>query len=115
MKNYILNNTLFNLSSGPIIIGNHSSMSHNSPLLTGTHEVERFDLERQISILTSGGCIIIESGVRIASNVTIVGPCKPGKDAVIAAGAVVPSDVPRATIFASVPRGRYPIYDRRIL
>lgn len=50
-----------------------------------------------------GNYIVIEEGAWIASNVTVLGPCKIGKHSVVAAGAVVKGDVPSYHIVAGIP------------
>jgi acetyltransferase-like isoleucine patch superfamily enzyme len=95
-------NTLFNTVSGSITIGDHSFFGHGVSVLTGTHEIESFGPERQRHP-TGGRDITIGTGVWIASNATVLGPCVIGDHAVIAAGALVTHDVPPATIVAGIP------------
>lgn len=49
------------------------------------------------------GCTYIEDDVWIGHNVTVVGPVRIGKGSIIAAGAVVTSDVPECEIWGGVP------------
>lgn len=99
----IVNNALFNTASGSIMVGEHAFFGHNVCLLTGTHDVATFGPERQRAIPEGGRDIVIEAGAWIASNATILGPCVVGEHAVVAAGAVVISDVPSFTIVGGVP------------
>lgn len=99
----IVNNALFNLSSGDITVGDYVFFGHNVSLITGTHNYKKFGLERMDDYPTKGNNIVIEEGVWIASNVTVLAPCKIGKHSVVAAGAVVKSDVPSYHVVAGVP------------
>ncbi len=102
-KTAIINNALFNLSSGKIIVEDHVFFGHNVTLLTGTHDYNKFDRERQISYPESGRDIVIERGAWIASNAIILAPCRVGKHSVVAAGALINKDVPPFTVVAGVP------------
>jgi acetyltransferase-like isoleucine patch superfamily enzyme len=99
----IVNNALFNLSCGSILIGEHVFFGHNVSVITGTHDYNKFGLERMDFDANQGNDIVIEEGAWIASNVTLIGPCIIGKHSVVAAGAVVKSDVPSYHIVAGVP------------
>jgi acetyltransferase-like isoleucine patch superfamily enzyme len=99
----VINNALFNLSSGNITVGDYVFFGHNVSLITGTHNYRKFGLERMHDYPKEGNNIIIEEGAWIASNATIIGPCKVGRHSVIAAGAVVKGDVPSYHIVAGVP------------
>lgn len=99
----IVNNALFNLSSGEIIVEDNVFFGHNVSLITGTHNYTKFGLERMDDYPTEGNNIVIEEGVWIASNVTVLAPCKIGKHSVVAAGAVVRSDVPSYHVVAGIP------------
>lgn len=99
----VVNNALFNLSSGTICIGEDVFFGHNVSLITGTHDYNKFGKARMYDFPIEGNDIAIEEGVWIASNVTVIGPCKIGKHSVVAAGAVVKGDVPSYQIVAGVP------------
>ena len=99
----VVNNALFNLSSGNIVIGENVFFGHNVSVITGTHNYKNFGLERMNNFPTEGNDIVVEEGVWIASNATIIGPCKIGKNSVVAAGAVVKCDVPSYHIAAGIP------------
>ena len=96
-------NTLFNVSSGDITVEDYVFFGHNVCLLTGTHDPAQFDLDRQTAIPVVGRDILIGRGAWIASNVTVLGPCRVGQDSVIAAGSVVTDDVPPGWLVAGVP------------
>ncbi|WP_332082247.1 acyltransferase [Methylocystis borbori] len=102
-KGVVLINTLFNLSSGDVHIGDFVFFGHNVSVLTGTHAIDQFDLARQCSIPLSGRDVIIEKGVWIATNATIIGPCRIGENAVIGVGSVVMEDVRAGWFYAGVP------------
>lgn len=99
----VVNNALFNLSSGNILIGEYVFFGHNVSLITGTHDYNKFGLERMNDFPNQGNDIVVEEGAWIASNVTIIGPCKIGKHSVVAAGAVVKGDVPNYHVVAGIP------------
>jgi acetyltransferase-like isoleucine patch superfamily enzyme len=98
-------NTLFNLSSGEIYVGDYSFTGHNVSLITGTHDYDAQLQDRTTAIPLTGRDITIGQGVWIGSNAVILGPCTIGDHAVIAAGAVVTagSQIPAGTIVAGVP------------
>ena len=98
-----MNNALFNLSSGAISIGEYTFAGHNVSLITGTHPVEMKMEERMNLVPSAGRDIAIGNGVWIGSNAIILGPCKIGNNAVIAAGALVKEDVPENVIVVGVP------------
>jgi acetyltransferase-like isoleucine patch superfamily enzyme len=99
----VLNNALFNVVSGNVIIENEVFFGHNVCILTGTHDVSQLGVKRQEAVPSTGRDIRIESGVWVASNATVIGPCVVGADSVVAAGAVVVRDVAPLTIVAGVP------------
>jgi acetyltransferase-like isoleucine patch superfamily enzyme len=99
-----LNDAVLNAVSGEIRIGEHSFFGHGVFLLTGTHDYRARRAARQTSSPATGHDIVIGKGVWIASNVTVIGPCTIGDDAVVAAGAVVVMpEVPAAAIVGGVP------------
>lgn len=98
-----MGNTLFNTVSGEITVGEHAFTGHNVSILTGRHDYKMVMRDRQLNWPTEGGDIIIGRGVWIGSNSTIIGPCKIGDHAVIAAGSVVTKDVGSGSVVAGVP------------
>jgi hypothetical protein len=44
----LVNNALFNLSSGEITVGQHAFFGHNVAILTGTHDFTQFGADRQV-------------------------------------------------------------------
>jgi acetyltransferase-like isoleucine patch superfamily enzyme len=99
----VVNDARFNTVSGSIAIEPYAFLGHHVSLFTGTHDIGRFGLERQRAIPLDGRDIHIEEGAWVASNATILGPCRIGAHAVVAAGSVVLDDVPAYAVVAGVP------------
>jgi acetyltransferase-like isoleucine patch superfamily enzyme len=99
----VVNNALFNLSSGEIAVGANVIFGHNVSVLTGTHDVEKFGAERKKAIPREGHDISIGEGAWLASNVTVVGPAKIGENAVVGACSLVREDVEPYAVVAGVP------------
>lgn len=87
---------------GGVTIGNHVRIAAHSVIVASSHKFDRLDIPisqqgtEQIGIVIEDD-VWIGTGARILDGVTI------GRGAVIAAGAVVTSDVPEFTIMAGVP------------
>ena len=96
-------NALFNVSSGTIRVERDAFFGHGVSLLTGTHDLEVTGADRKHAIPREGRDIVVGEGAWIASNATILGPCRIGAHAVVAAGALVKDDVPDHTVVAGVP------------
>jgi acetyltransferase-like isoleucine patch superfamily enzyme len=88
-----VNDALFNTVSGTITVGAHAFFGHRVMVLTGSHDVDRTGAERQAAIPREGRDVAIEAGAWVASGAIVLGPCRVGRDAVVAAGAVVTGDV----------------------
>lgn len=99
----VVNNALFNLSSGEIIVGEHAFFGHNVSVLTGTHDWTKFGAERQLAVPKSGRDVVIEEGVWVSSNAIVVAPCRIGAHAVVGVGALVLGDVEPYTVVAGNP------------
>jgi acetyltransferase-like isoleucine patch superfamily enzyme len=99
----VVNNALFNVSSGEVTVEAYAFFGHNVCLLTGSHDVRQRGLARQRAIPASGRDIVVRTGAWLASNVTVQGPCVVGEHAVVATGAVVVDDVPPLTVVGGVP------------
>lgn len=99
----VVNNTLFNLSSGEITVGEYAFFGHNVSVLTGTHDWTKFGAERQIAVPESGRDVVIEEGVWVSSNAIIVAPCRIGAHSVVGVGSLVLRDVQPYTIVAGHP------------
>jgi acetyltransferase-like isoleucine patch superfamily enzyme len=98
-----VNNALFNTVSGHIDVGEHVFFGFNVCLLTGTHDYRRTDPSRQDAVLEAVNDISIREGAWLASNVTVLGPCRIGEWSVVAAGSLVRADVPPYTVVAGAP------------
>ena len=99
----ILNDALINTSSGTVTLQDFAFCGHGVCILTGHHNYERTGYDRQAGVPQQGNDIVIGTGVWLGSNVTVLGPCNIGRDAVIAAGAVVSGQVDAGWIYAGVP------------
>ena len=91
------------MSSGSIRVERDAFFGHGVSLLTGTHDLTLTGAARKDAIPPDGRDILVEEGAWIASNATLIGPCRIGAHAVVAAGAVVTGDVPARTVVAGVP------------
>lgn len=83
---------------GGIRIGDNCLIGHNAVIATLNHEIEP---ERRATTIPSP--IVLERNVWVGANVTILPGVTIGKNAVIAAGAVVTKDVAANTIVGGVP------------
>lgn len=115
-KKVALANTLFNVSSGSIYIGDYTIFGQNVMVLTGKHlfkKGQRAGLEEVINgaswgggdkeVPASGYDIRIGSGCWIASGSVIIGGVTIGDNVIVAANAVVTRSVPDFAIVAGVP------------
>ncbi|MFT5926901.1 MAG: acetyltransferase-like isoleucine patch superfamily enzyme [Candidatus Azotimanducaceae bacterium] len=112
-KRTSLLNTVINVSSGNVAIGDDTIFGHNCVLATGIHEFEggmrkklyhrkNFNLEVAESP-EHGHDIKIGSGCWITTNVTIIGGVTIGDNVIITAGSVVTKDLPSSVIAGGVP------------
>lgn len=99
----VVNNALFNLSSGDISIGRHAFFGHNVAVLTGTHDINLFGRQRQATIPSRGRDVVVEEGAWIASDALVLGPCTIGAHAVVGAGSLVMADVDAYAVVAGRP------------
>ena len=99
-KNVSLVNTLLDCVD-QITIGDNVAFGHNCMVLTGYHDYYLTGAERLASCMHKP--VVIEDGVWIASGVIICPGVTIGKDAVVAAGAVVVRDVPAGWMVGGVP------------
>ena len=70
----VVNDALFNLSSGEITVGEWAFFGHGVSVLTGTHDWRTFGKARQTAVPKSGRDVVIEEGVWVSSGATLVGP-----------------------------------------
>jgi acetyltransferase-like isoleucine patch superfamily enzyme len=99
----VVNNALFNLSSGSVRVEDWAFFGHEVKVLTGTHDVNCRDGERQNAIPQKGRDITIKRGAWVCTGAMIIGPCTIGEHAVVAAGSVVNSDVPPYAVVGGMP------------
>jgi len=107
-KNCSTMNTIFNVISGNIIVGNDTLFGHNCMVLTGTHEFyngRRASLNNPTLEETpvSGRDINIGEGCFIGSGVIIQGNVNIGSNVILGAGAVVTGNIPDNCFAAGIP------------
>ena len=115
-KKVAVANTLFNLSSGSIHIGDYTIFGQNVMVLTGRHNFvngQRAGLGDVVNgpgwgggvdeVPSSGYDIHIGQGTWIASGAIILGGVKIGNHAIVAAGSVVTKDIPDHAVAAGIP------------
>lgn len=111
-----LANTLFNVASGSIRVGDRVIFSQNVMVLTGRHE---FHAGQRVSLYpewddgswggtawevpTHGNDISIGDGTWIGAGAILLGPLKVGRHAIIAAGSVVTRDVNDHEVVGGIP------------
>lgn len=98
-----VNNAIFNTVSGEIHIGEWVMIAHNVYLATGEHDITKLNHERHVTAPYHDWDIVVEEGAWLATSVTVLGPCRIGRHAVVAAGSLVRADVPPYTVVAGVP------------
>tara|TARA_B100001093_G_C26828233_1_gene1014983 strand:+ start:133 stop:600 length:468 start_codon:yes stop_codon:yes gene_type:complete len=113
-----LANTMFNLSSGKIDVGDQTIFSHNVMVITGRHLFKdgmRASLNPQhagkdlgigggdIEVPDNGYDIRIGTGCWICAGAIISGNVNIGNNVLVAANAVVTKDLPDYSIAAGVP------------
>ncbi|MDA9287273.1 acyltransferase [Amylibacter sp.] len=101
-------NTIFNVISGNIVVGNDTLFGHHCMVLTGTHEFyngKRASLNNPPVEETpaSGRDIIIGEGCFIGSGVIIQGNVNIGNNVILGAGAVVTGNIPDNCFAAGIP------------
>ena len=101
-------NSIFNVISGEIHIGDNTIFGHNCMVLTGTHNFKngiRASLYNSELIETPdhGRDILIGKGCWIGSGAIIIGPLTIGDNVIIGAGSVVTKSLPDSCFAAGVP------------
>lgn len=99
----VVNDALFNLSSGEVWVGPFAFFGHGVAVLTGTHDITKLGPERQLAIPRSGRDVRIGEGAWLATQVLVLGPCTIGEHSVVAAGSLVTRDVEPYTVVAGRP------------
>ena len=108
-----LMDTIINVSSGEVKIGDDTIFGHSCLLLTGVHEFEggmrkklfhRKYFKKDVKeVPLKGYDINIGSGCWITSNVTIIGGVTIGDNVIIMAGSVVSKDIPSSVVVGGIP------------
>jgi len=80
---------------GEITIEEYALFGHSVSVFTGTHDVTKFDRARQVGVPKTGRDVVIGRGAWVSSNALVLGPCRIGEHAVVAAASVVTADVAR--------------------
>ena len=115
-KKVYLVNTLINVESGSVNIGDYTIFGYNVMLLTGKHSFkngERLFVQMQratskklgagVEVPRSGYDIRIGNGCWIASGATVIGGVTIGNNVIVSANAVVTRNVPDFAIVGGVP------------
>ena len=107
----------FNTNSGRIRVGESTFAGSGVSLLAGSHDPQLRGFLRRDIAETEGCDIEIGKGVWLASGCTLLGPCRIGDNAVIAAGAVVTpgTEVPADTIWGGVPARQIGTIDGKVM
>ena len=108
-----LMDTLINVSSGDVEIGDDTIFGHGCVLVTGVHEFQggirkklfhrRHFGEDVKEVAIIGHDIKIGSGCWITTNVTIVGGVTIGDNVIVMAGSVVTKDIPSSVVVGGNP------------
>ena len=109
----VVNDALFNLSSGEITVEEFAFFGHGVAVLTGTHDITTFDRARQVTVPKTGRDVVIGRGVWVSTGALVLGPCRIGEHAVVAAGSVVTGDVPAFAIVGGAPAKVIRMIDER--
>lgn len=102
-------NTLFNVISGTITIGDNTLFTHNCMVLTGIHRfingqlASLNSLHNEEEVPKNGRDIIIGSGCFIGSGAIILGNVTIGNNVIIAAGSVVTNNLPDNCFAGGIP------------
>jgi acetyltransferase-like isoleucine patch superfamily enzyme len=101
-------NTLFNVISGSVTIGDNTLFTHNCMVLTGIHQfyegkLASLHIPPHPEVPVQGRDVIIGSGCFIGSGAIILGNVKIGDNVIIAAGSVVTKNIPSNCFAGGVP------------
>lgn len=99
----VINDALLNTESGSITIDADAFFGHRVSVITGTHDFEARGLARQRAVPSDGRDVHVGEGAWVGTGAILLGPCRIGAHAVVAAGAVVTRDVAPQTLVAGVP------------
>src|SRR5690348_3610425 len=102
-------NTVFNVVSGDIWVGDDTVFSHDCHVLTGIHQFhngQRASLDPDSPIPevpSEGRSVHIGRGCFFGACAVVIGPVTIGDNVIIGAGSVVTKDVPSGSFVAGVP------------
>lgn len=101
-------NTLFNVISGSVTIGDNTLFTHNCMVLTGIHQFYKGQLASlhippHPEVPVQGRDVIIGSGCFIGSGAIILGNVRIGDNVIIAAGSVVTKNIPSNCFAGGIP------------
>jgi acetyltransferase-like isoleucine patch superfamily enzyme len=100
-------NTLFNVASGDIYIGDHTIFGHNCMVITGRHEFingkRKYLTDKTPDAPRNGYDINIGKGCWIASGAVITGGVVIGDNTIVGANAVVTRDIPSGVFAGGIP------------
>lgn len=101
-------NTLFNVISGTISIGDNTLFTHNCMVLTGVHKFHDGQLASLSNmeldeVPSSGNDIVIGSGCFVGSGSIILSGVILGDNVIVAAGSVVTKSFPNNVFIGGVP------------
>jgi galactoside O-acetyltransferase len=102
-------NTLFNVVSGHVYVGDDTLFSHNCQVLTGVHRFhqgKRASLHESVPFPetpTEGNDIVIGRGCFIGAGAIVLCGVSVGDNVIVGAGSVVSSDLPAGVFAAGVP------------
>ena len=101
-KNVGINHYCVIYGMGGVTIGDDVMMATSCILVSGNHNYERLDIPMHSQGVTRKA-IYINNNVWLGARVTILAGVEIGEGAIIAAGAVVTTDIPAYSIAAGVP------------
>jgi maltose O-acetyltransferase len=99
-KNCQINRSCYFDFTEKIVLGNNVVVGHGATFITAKHDIGNAT-QRASAVL--GYSIVIEDGVWIGANTTLLPGITVGKGAIVAAGAVVTKNVPPNTVVAGIP------------
>ncbi len=95
----IINEGVVLSARAPITIGDNVHVSYGSTLTSGGLEIEKFGEDRK----HIAGPIVLQNGAWIGAGAKIMPNVVVGQDSVVAAGAIVVSDVPPKVVVGGIP------------
>ena len=109
-NNVSTSNTIFNIASGDISVGNNTIFGHNVSVITGYHKFYKGKLSSLNSSVQEfeevpkfGNDIKIGEGCFLGSNCIVLKNVSLGNHSIVAAGSVVTKSFPEHSILAGVP------------